>query len=281
MSLQMYREEQEPLAQITHIIGVAAGKGGVGKSTISSSLASALSADGFKVGILDCDLYGPSLRRMMPEDRLPAQKGNVFIPALSRGISLLSMAYFRRDNEAAAVRAPIANQVVSHFLTQTAWGKLDYLIIDFPPGTGDIQLTLAQKANLTGVLLVTTPQQVAMMDVRKAAHLFEQVQIPLIGLVENMSYLSADSGRMYPFGRNGGAALAEELGTPLLGQIPLDPNLSACCDDGEDFLTKHADSEAAQHLRAAARGLHEQVLAMEEEEAGALVDFSLEWKEMQ
>ena len=203
-----------------HIIAVAAGKGGVGKSSITVHLALALARAGHSVGVLDADLYGPSLRCMLPEDRLPGQKGPSLIPARSQGISVLSMAHFRRDNEATAVRAPIANKVVQQFLTQVEWGSIDFLLIDFPPGTGDIQLTLAQGARISGALMVTTPQQVAVLDVRKAMSLFNDVQVPIIGVVENMSYYEEASGeRVALFGEGGGALLAQEVGVPFLGKI--------------------------------------------------------------
>jgi ATP-binding protein involved in chromosome partitioning len=180
MPLPIHSSLSQPTGP-AHVIAIAAGKGGVGKSTVTVNLALALSLAGYKVGILDADLYGPSLRRMLPEDQLPQQKGPTIVPAICQGIRVISMAYFRQDNLATAVRAPIANSLISQFLDQVEWGPLDYLLIDFPPGTGDIQLTLSQKAKLTGAVMVTTPQQVAIMDVRKAMHLFSQVRGPCFG----------------------------------------------------------------------------------------------------
>src|SRR5262249_17507173 len=147
------------------------------------------------------------LRRMLPEETMPIQKGERILPAMSRGIRMISMAYFRRENEAAAVRAPIANGVVAQFLKNVDWGVLDFLLIDFPPGTGDIQLTLSQQANLSGAIAITTPQEVALMDVRKAINMFNQVNVPIVGVVENMSaYLHPMSGELlYLFGKGGGA----------------------------------------------------------------------------
>lgn len=233
----MHRPKEESKKdKILRTIAVAAGKGGVGKSTVAVNLAQALHLKGMRVGLLDTDIYGPSVRRMLPEDRLPQQKGETIIPAMCRGIRMLSMAYFRKEHEAAAVRAPIANGIITQFMQQVEWGPLDYLIIDFPPGTGDIQLTLSQKANLTAALLVTTPQDVALMDVRKAAHLFHQVKVPIVGIVENMSYYCDEQGNKLPLlGEGGGKRLAEELGVPLLGQIPIHPLISRYSDSGQSL----------------------------------------------
>jgi ATP-binding protein involved in chromosome partitioning len=249
--------------QVKHLVAIAAGKGGVGKSTVTVNIALALKEKGLKVGILDADLYGPSLRRMLPEDRLPAQAGKNLVPALCAGISMISMGFFRRQDEAAAVRAPIANGVISQFLNQVDWGPLDYLLIDFPPGTGDVQLTLAQQARLSGAVMVTTPQEVALMDVRKAIHLFHQVKVPVIGIIENMSYfLEPRTGeKLYLFGRQGGERLAAENGVPLLGQIPVDPALSRSGDQGISLFSEQsgAQPETLQTFRNAAEQVGEEI----------------------
>lgn len=247
----MYEENQgPPPASIGKILGVAAGKGGVGKSTVSVNLALALSELGFKVGIFDADIYGPSVRKMLPETRPPSRRGDLLIPAMSGPIKVVSIAFFRKEDEASVVRAPIANGIITQFLKQVAWGDLDYLIIDFPPGTGDIQLTLAQTANLAGALLVTTPQEVSMIDVRKAANLFHQVNIPISGVVENMSfYLDPDTQQKnYLFGKGGGAQLAKEIGVPLIGQIPVHPELSRSGDLGLSLFSYPEGSDPAGHF---------------------------------
>jgi ATP-binding protein involved in chromosome partitioning len=234
MPLPLYKESvKNKIFSIHSVIAVAAGKGGVGKSTVTVNLARTLLARGFRVGILDADIYGPSLRRMLPEDRLPSQRGEKITPALSQGIQYISMAYFRKENEAAVIRAPIANGVINQFLNGIEWGELDYLLIDFPPGTGDIQLTLAQKAYLSGAVLVTTPQEVSVMDVRKAAAMFDQVKVPVLGLVENMSYFETGGEKQFPFGKGGGERLARELGVPLLGQVAIDSAISRSGDTGK------------------------------------------------
>lgn len=250
MPLPIFQEETlstPPVTQIRYTVAIAAGKGGVGKSTLTAQLAHALQRKGLSIGVLDSDLYGPSLRKMLPEDKPPSQRGSWLLPALSHGISLLSFAHFHSPQEAAIVRAPIANKIITQFLQNTAWGKLDLLLIDFPPGTGDIQLTLSQKAMLSGALAITTPQEIALIDVRKALSLFEQVQVPLLGIVENMSYYaptndSKKDERLYLFGQGGGARLAHENGVPLLGQIPLDPAICLCTDTGQSLWADPARS---------------------------------------
>ncbi|MCP5507716.1 MAG: P-loop NTPase [Chlamydiales bacterium] len=234
MPLPIYEEKTDrPLSGIRHVIAVAAGKGGVGKSTVAINLALQLRAKGHRVGILDADLYGPSVPKMLPVDKRPGKRGNMLLPAESHGIKVMSMAYFRREGEAAAVRAPVANSIIGQFIEQIEWGDLEYLIVDFPPGTGDVQITLAQKIAFTGAVMVTMPQQVSVIDVRKAIDLFRQVHIPILGIVENMSYFEEGGSRSYPFGKGGGAALAAVERVPLLAEIPLDPAVSQACDAGE------------------------------------------------
>ncbi len=233
------RRRTTSLNQVKQIVGIAAGKGGVGKSTLTVNLGEALRALGYAVGILDSDVYGPSLRMMLPEDLLPSQEGERIQPAMARGIKTLSIAHFRKKGEAAAIRSPLVNRLIAHFIHDVDWGALDYLLVDFPPGTGDVHLTLAQQAPLSGVLIVTTPQEVALLDVRKAAVLFKKMGVPVLGVVENMSYYQADpqAPLIYPFGKGGGEKLAAEFDAPLLGAIPLDPLISACADQGRSLFS--------------------------------------------
>lgn len=277
MPLPMYiPKEQRPLSGVANIIAVAAGKGGVGKSTATVNLAHALKRCGYSVGVLDADVYGPSIRRMLPEDTMPMQKNDRFYPAISHGIKTMSLSFFRRDNESTAVRAPVANGIITQFLTQVEWGVLDYLLIDFPPGTGDIQLTLAQKGNISGAVMVTTPQEVALLDVRKAAHMFLQVNIPLVGVVENMSYYQPTVGgdRAYLFGRGGGHRLAAELGVPFLGEIPIDPEICRCGDEG---IPLPGDNSAFASL---AKSVVAHVMALKRNTPDALPSFDLQWKDL-
>ncbi len=286
MPLTMYKPtEKKTLSQIKHIIAIAAGKGGVGKSSVTVNLAHALKKLGYTVGIMDTDIYGPSVRKMLPEDRLPAQQGKTIIPALCHGIRMISMAYFRKENEASVVRAPIANNVISQFIFNVDWGALDYLLIDFPPGTGDIQLTLSQQASLTGAVMVTTPQDVAVLDVRKAMNLFKQVQIPIVGIVENMSYYYHEKTQetLYLFGKGGGEKLALEMGVPFLGSIPIDPELSQSADQGKSLFhgdNSHLNSTVNAFLILANQVIaHADALAMHSK--NCLQNFELIWREMQ
>ncbi|MGZ3633045.1 MAG: Mrp/NBP35 family ATP-binding protein [Parachlamydiaceae bacterium] len=286
MPLPMYsgnnNQAASPKNGVKKIIAIAAGKGGVGKSTVTVNLALALHSLGYRVGIFDADIYGPSVRKMLPEERPPSQQGDRLIPAICYGgISMMSMAYFRKEKEAAAVRAPIANGIIQQFLQNVEWGNLDFLLIDFPPGTGDIQLTLSQRAHLSGALMVTTPQEVALMDVQKAMHLFNQVKIPLIGLVENMSYyLHEPTGeQLYLFGREGGKKLAKEAKIPFLGGIPLDPEISQCGDRGTPFVSKESTSIGSQAFIALGQAFIKEIQSLEAATSGNLQDFELQWKE--
>lgn len=285
MPLPIYPEaSSQPISEIKNIIAIAAGKGGVGKSSVTVNLALALQKLQFRVGIMDTDIYGPSIRKMLPEDRMPIQKGNLIIPAKCSGIQMISMAYFRKENESSSVRAPIANGIVTQFIKNVAWGPLDYLLIDFPPGTGDIQLTLSQQANLSGALMVTTPQEVATIDVRKAMHLFNQVKIPIIGVVENMSYYyhSSTKEMLYLFGKGGGERLALETGVPFLESIPIDPAICKSSDQGRSIFAE--ENIEARHVSERFIALAHQVIkhlkAIKEQSNGCLNNFELVWKEM-
>jgi len=233
MPLPIYNEDEG--SKIKYFVAIAAGKGGVGKSSVAVNLALAMKGKGLSVGILDADVYGPSIRKMLPEERRPGQKGDLFTPALSHGIYLMSMAYFRKEDEAAVVRSPIANRIINQFIHKVHWGNLDVLLIDYPPGTGDVQLTLSQQIPLSGAVMVTTPQEVSTIDVVKAMGLFHQVSVPILGIIENMSYFDHDGEKLYPFGQGGGKRLSKKSGVPLLGQIPIDPLISQCCDSGESL----------------------------------------------
>lgn len=280
MPLPMYQKGSDAMKKDRpkNIIAIAAGKGGVGKSSVTTYLAHALRQEGHSVGILDADIYGPSIRQMLPEDKLPGKKGDKLVPAVSRGICTLSMAYFRKENEAAAVRAPIANSVITQFIEGVEWGPLDYLMIDFPPGTGDIQLTLAQKAHLSGALMVTTPQNVALLDVRKALNLFHQVNVPVLGIIENMSYYYHEKTdeKIAIFGEGGGKRLASECNLPYFGQIPIDPALCESGDRGSPL----PDGRTAEVFLTLANLLDKQVQHLRTKRAGALSSFQLNWKEM-
>lgn len=282
MPLKMFQQfEKTSLSDVKYIIAIAAGKGGVGKSSVTVNLGLALKQSGFSVGIMDTDIYGPSIRKMLPEDRMPAQKGQTIIPAMSQGISVISMAYFRSTQEATVVRAPIANGVVTQFIKNVDWGNLDYLLIDFPPGTGDIQLTLSQQANLSGAIMVTTPQEVSVMDVTKAMHLFDQVKVPVIGVVENMSYYTHEKTQetIYLFGKGGGERLAREKGVPFLGSIPIDPRVCSCGDSGTSlFSIEHGP--AVKAFFELANNVTTHASLVKEKHANRLDSIDLAWKEI-
>jgi ATP-binding protein involved in chromosome partitioning len=259
-----------------YVVAIAAGKGGVGKSTTAVNLAHALHRSGFSVGVLDADIYGPSLGRMMPVEVFPSIEEEEIIPGKCQGISVFSVAYMHPEEKSMSVRAPVVNGWIQKCVEKISWGELDYLLVDFPPGTGDIQLTLVQEIPFAGALLVTTPQSVSTSDVKKAAHMFHQMEVPILGVVENMSYL----GDTYPFGKGGGKSLADFLQVPLLCQIPLDERICSCSDTGKNICALYPDSLPAtiwQMLSDTTRNIlfeQEQVLA------GSLQQFTLLWKEM-
>ena len=251
------------LPGVKRIIAVGSGKGGVGKSTVSSNLAIALSQQGLKVGLLDCDLYGPSVPLMLgvPHQQPNADAQDRIIPIEAHGLKLMSMGFLLSDNSPVIVRGPLANRYTQQFLQQVAWGELDVLVLDLPPGTGDIQLTLVQTVALDGALIVTTPQEVAMIDARKAVSMFAKVNVPILGLIENMAYFECDHGERYHlFGQGGAQKECDRIKVPLLGQIPLEPIIGKRCDGGEPVaLISPSESKASAAFHDAARALLEHV----------------------
>src|SRR5436305_6779414 len=210
---------------IKHVIAVASGKGGVGKSTVAANLAVALEQDKARVGLCDCDIYGPSISLMLgTRDRPTATDENKIIPIEQYNLKLMSMGFLLDDTSPAILRGPMVTRYTQQFLRQVDWGELDFLVLDLPPGTGDIQLTIVQTVALSGAIIVTTPQEVALIDARKAATMFEKVNVPVLGLVENMSYFvsPSDNKRYDIFGTGGGEREAKRLRVALLGQIPID-----------------------------------------------------------
>jgi ATP-binding protein involved in chromosome partitioning len=242
---------------VKKVIAVASGKGGVGKSTVSTNLAIALAQSGARVGLCDCDLYGPSVALMMGTSEHPMQNdAQQIVPVENHGLQLISMGLLLSDDAPVIVRGPIATRYTQQFLRQVAWDNLDYLILDLPPGTGDIQLTIVQTVALDGAIIVTTPQEVALIDARKAAAMFAKVNVPIIGLVENMShFVCPNDGNIYHiFGKGGGEHEAKRLGVPLLAQIPIELAVREGGDEGRPIaLTPPADhpSSAAFHKLAA------------------------------
>ncbi|QJE98264.1 Mrp/NBP35 family ATP-binding protein [Luteolibacter luteus] len=235
---------------VKRIIAVASGKGGVGKSTVAGNLAVALARTGAKVGVCDCDLYGPSVAQMFGSHEKPmANEKDEIIPIEAHGLKLMSMGFLLEDRSPVIVRGPMATRYTQQFLRQVAWGDLDYLILDLPPGTGDIQLTIVQTVAVDGAVIVTTPQEMALIDARKAVSMFAKVNVPILGLVENMAWFECDHGqRYYLFGEGGGVREAQELGVPLLAQIPIDAQTRERGDAG----TPVALIPAAEHPVSAA-----------------------------
>ena len=232
---------------VNKIVAVASGKGGVGKSTVSANLAVSLAKQGYKVGLCDCDLYGPSVAHMFGSDEKPmATDQNEIIPIEAHGVKLMSMGFLLEENSPVIVRGPLATQYTQQFLKSVLWGDLDYLILDLPPGTGDIQLTIVQTVSLAGAVIVTTPQEVALIDARKAVAMFSKVNVPLLGLVENMAWFECDLGTRYHiFGDGGGIQEAKRLKIPLLGQIPLNTSTREHADNGTPVSTLSTEKNSA------------------------------------
>jgi ATP-binding protein involved in chromosome partitioning len=243
---------------IKHIIAIASGKGGVGKSTVAANLAVALQNAGARVGICDCDIYGPSISLMFGSREQPmATEENRILPIEQYGLKLMSMGFLLDDSSPAILRGPMVTRYTQQFLRQVEWGELDVLVLDLPPGTGDIQLTIVQTVALAGAIVVTTPQEVALIDARKAATMFEKVNVPVIGLIENMSYFvsPSDQRRYEIFGSGGGEREAKRLRVPLLGQIPIDIATREAGDRGMPIAAEDPNSVVGAEFNRIAREL--------------------------
>ncbi len=233
-----------PIAGIKNIIAVGSGKGGVGKSTVAVNLAITLSRLGHAVGLMDADVYGPNVPLMMGIQQTPQAIGQRIQPLEAHGVRLMSMAFLNPGDKPLVWRGPMLNSVIQQFLRNVDWGELDYLVIDLPPGTGDVQLTLIQTTPLTGAIVVTTPSDVALEDARKAVNMFEQVREKVLGIVENMSYLEHNGEKLYVFGKGGGALTAQKMNVPLLAEIPLDPDTRLGGDSGKPIAILGAANNA-------------------------------------
>jgi len=247
---------------IKHVIAVASGKGGVGKSTVAANLAVALQAGGARVGLCDCDLYGPSIGLMFGTNERPmANEDNTILPIERYGLKLMSMGFLLDDAAPAILRGPMVTKYTQQFLRQVEWGELDFLVLDLPPGTGDIQLTIVQTVALSGTVIVTTPQEVALIDARKAATMFQKVNVPVLGLIENMSYfLCPSDGKRYDiFGNGGGEREAARLKVSLLGQIPIDIATRESGDRGMPITAADPDQPVSAAFRMIASRLVEQL----------------------
>jgi ATP-binding protein involved in chromosome partitioning len=236
------------------VIAVSSGKGGVGKSTIAANVAAALSQQGLKIGLMDADVYGPNIPRMLGITARPAVVGNKIQPLEAHGLKVISLGLLIERDQPAIWRGPIITKVIGQFLHDVEWGGLDYLVVDMPPGTGDAQLSLAQAIQLAGAVIVTTPQEVAIGDALRSARMFERVGVPVLGVVENMSYFACPhcGQRTEIFLSGGGRRLAEEVGVPLLGQVPLQARMPDLGDSGTPVVLAEPESPAAQALRQVA-----------------------------
>ncbi|WP_380179672.1 iron-sulfur cluster carrier protein ApbC [Kalamiella sp. sgz302252] len=246
-------KNQPGVKGVKNLVAVSSGKGGVGKSSTAVNLALALAAEGAKVGLLDADIYGPSIPDMLgtQDERPTSPDGTHMAPIMAHGLATNSIGYLVTEDNAMVWRGPMASKALMQLLNETLWPDLDYLILDMPPGTGDIQLTLAQNVPVTGAVVVTTPQDIALIDARKGIVMFEKVSVPVLGIVENMSvHICSNCGHHEPiFGSGGAAVLAEQYNTSLLGQLPLHITLREDLDDGEPTVIRRPDSEFTRLYR--------------------------------
>lgn len=272
------------LRDVVHLVAVASGKGGVGKSTVTANLAVALSLSGARVGILDADIYGPSMGVMFGIDRAPVvHEDSSLSPVYAKGgVSIVSMSMFADSDRATIWRGPMASQMIKNFLHRVRWGALDYLLIDFPPGTGDIQLTLTQECPLSGAVMVTTPQEVALADCRKGLSMFDSVGVPVLGVVENMSYFICDScGKShFIFPQGGGERISKMFGVPLLGKVPLEASLATCGDEGVPGILYDPNSVSAHVFADVAAETVRKVAVFERLSANSLSNFRYTWDEL-
>ena len=236
---------------VKNVVAVSSGKGGVGKSTVAVNLACAIQQSGARVGILDADVYGPNVPMMLGLKGKPGSVGNKIAPLVAHDLQVMSMALLVAEDQPVIWRGPMLHSAVKQFLFDVAWDDLDYLIVDLPPGTGDAQLSLSQQAHITGAVIVTTPQEVSVLDVKKAIRMFQTVNVPILGVVENMSHFTppGSTERYEIFGSGGGAKIEEQFGTPLLGQLPIDLVVREGGDTGRPTVLAYPDSDYGRAFR--------------------------------
>ena len=267
------------LSGIKNIIAVASGKGGVGKSTTAVNLAYALSKSGSKVGILDADITGPSIPKMTGALNPEKMEGDLVVPPVKDGVKIISCSMFKTDGSANILRGPMASNLVTQFFKQVKWGALDYLIIDYPPGTSDIQLTISQVANVTAAVLVTTPQEVSCQDCDKAAQMFSTLNVPVIGVIETMSYFQPKPHEKYfIFGSGAAKTISLRFGIPILGEIPIEQSVSEMSDKGLPIVSANPNSLAAVAYSNAAGQIARYLSIMHFEQKAALESFRLKWR---
>ena len=279
---QTGQQAQRVLPQVKHIIAIASGKGGVGKSSVSANVAIALTKLGHKVGLLDCDIYGPSIHMMFDllgqsPKQIPEEK--MIVPMEQYGVTIMSMGLLSDDEKPVIWRGPMVHNVIQQFLRNVKWPPLDYLLIDMPPGTGDAQLSLTQESTLSGSVIVTTPQDVSLIDARKGLVMFQEVNVPVLGIVENMSYFVCDCGKRSDIFKTGGGQItADQLGLPFLGGVPLDPNVCLGGDGGKPVVEGDPDSPAAIALMDVAENIVVQAELLETAHGIMQPDLNLTWK---
>jgi ATP-binding protein involved in chromosome partitioning len=276
------QHNQAVLPGVKNIIAVASGKGGVGKSTVSVNLALALSLTGAEVGLMDADIYGPSIPKMLGIPITPPIGGsdNKFYPHENHGLKVVSAAFLSKEGQPLMLRGPMLGGIIQQFLSNVEWGELDYLIIDLPPGTGDVQLTLTQRAPLSGGVIVTTPQEVSLIDAEKGLRMFEQVKVPVLGVVENMSYFICDGcdKKHYIFKHGGGKKLADRFNVPFLGEVPLIQQVVVGGDSGVPILLTDPESPASLAYKKLAGQVAAQVSINQSKEDKAESTFEIAWK---
>lgn len=266
------------LPNVKNIVAVASGKGGVGKSTTAANLALALAAEGARVGLLDADIYGPSQPMMMGIDRRPeSSDGQTMEPLENYGVQVMSIGFLVDKDEAMIWRGPMATQALDQLLRQTNWSDLDYLIIDMPPGTGDIQLTLSQRVPMTGAVIVTTPQDIALLDAKKGVRMFEKVGVPILGVVENMAmHVCSQCGHVeHIFGADGGRQMAEQYQTDYLGALPLDIRIREQADSGRPTVVADPDGEVAGIYKTVARQVAVKIAARAKDFSGKFPNITI------
>jgi len=256
--------KEDLIPNVKHVIAISSGKGGVGKTTVAVNLAVALRLSGATVGLMDADVYGPNIPMMMGVPKAPEQQDGKIKPAESHGVKLMSMGFFVPEETAVVWRGPMIHTAIQQFLRDVLWGELEYLLIDLPPGTGDAQLTLTQLVPMCGAVTVTTPQEVALHDVRKGMMMFQKVNVPLLGIIENMSYFVCGhcGERTEIFAHGGGERAAEKLGVPFLGRIPIDPAIRAGGDSGTPIVVADPASPQAAAFREIAARLADEISGM-------------------
>ena len=272
---------KEILKDVKNIIAVAAGKGGVGKSTTAVNLAVALQQTGASVGILDADIYGPSIPTMVHiEKEAQATGEQKLVPAEGLGMKIISMGLFVNSDQAAILRGPMVAKYISQFLGAVEWGELDYLIVDYPPGTGEVQLTMSQQAPITGALVVTTPQKIALIDVNRAIAMFNKTNVPVLGVVETMSYFQCTHSdeKHYIFGKGGGESMAQNNDIPFFGGIPIDPLVVEGGDNGAPIVLSHPDSPVAEAFRNISGAVAASLATMHMTQEDSVKSFDVAWK---